>query len=446
MKMIYVAALMAGTALAPASAFAQQTPAAGNTQNAASQAGRANPAMTRVQEHIQRAMQALDNNDMQAARQAVQEARRQLAQQAENGARNTAATELREPLQQAEQALSQQNAQRAEEALGRVEEQMASMDRQRQGGQGGADVVVEDEASIRVEVPEPDVTVRQANPRVAVQQPQPEIIVHQPAPTVTVNIPQPQITVRMPEPEVNVSQAQPQVEVEQGQPQVDVSESQPQVRTDRDNQEQANVQVQRSGQPVVNIQESEQQAQIRYTSEEAQVRVNRAEGEPEVRFEDQNRQQAANDADRMNRNASEQQARNSEDGAELDEQNTAAISQGQPRDDLNTAIGAGSTRDVALTVDDIKDYDIVGANGNNLGDIEDVVNVNNRLYAVVTSGGFLGLGENRAAVPLSALYVTDQETLLAPDVSERQIDGMANFESDRYEALPDDHPVTLGAQ
>ncbi|MCF6370119.1 PRC-barrel domain-containing protein [Rhizobium halophilum] len=444
MKMIYVAALMAGTALAPAGAFAQQTPAAVNTQNAASQAGQINPAMTRVQEHIQRAMQALDNDDMQAARQAVQEARRQLARQAENGARNTAATELREPLQQAEQALSQQNAERAEEALGRVEEQMASMDRQR--GQGGADVVVEDEASIRVEVPEPDVTVRQANPRVAVQQPQPEIIVHQPAPTVTVDIPQPQITVRMPEPEVNVSQAQPQVEVEQGQPRVDVSESQPQVRTDRDNQEQANVQVQRSGQPVVNIQEAEQRAQVRYSSEEAQVRVNRAEGEPEVRFEDQNRQQATNDVDRMNRNASEQQARTSEDGAALDEQNTAAISPGQARDDLNTAIGAGSTRDVALTVNDIKDYDIVGANGNNLGDIEDVVNVNNRLYAVVTSGGFLGLGENRAAVPLSALYVTDQETLLAPDVSQRQIDGMANFQSDRYEALPDDHPVTLGAQ
>ncbi|CCF19385.1 exported protein of unknown function [Pseudorhizobium banfieldiae] len=447
MKMIYVAALMAGTALVPANALAQQTPATSNNQNnSAVQSTRPDAAATRVQAHIQRALQALDNDDIQAARQAVQEARGQLNQQAQNrpeGTRSNSVAQIRQPLQEAEQALAQQNSQQAEEALGRVEEQMANMDRQRRNATGEADVVVEDQASILVDVPEPDVTVQQANPRVSVQQQQPEITVHQPAPTVTVNIPQPQITVRMPEPDVQVSQSQPEVQVEQGEPQVQVSESQPQVRRQgNQGQEQANVQLQRSGEPVVQMQRSEQEPEIRYTAEEAQVRVNRAEGEPEVRFEQGERQTAGN----HNRQAAEERQARNEDGDEVDRQNTAAISEGSARDDANSAVAAGSSREVSLTVANIKDYDIVGANGNELGDIEEVVNVDNRLYAVVTSGGFLGLGENRAAVPLSALHVTDQETLEAPNVTERQIEGMENFQSDRYQALPDDHPVTLGAR
>ncbi|MBR0556567.1 PRC-barrel domain-containing protein [Ciceribacter sp. L1K23] len=454
MKMIYVAALMAGTALAPAAAVAQQTPDAGTTQNNdsryPSQTGQVDAGMNEVQRNIQRALQAFDNNDLESARQAVREARRGLSQQAQNGADagNNAMNGIRQPLRQAEQALAQRDPERAEQALERVERQMANMDRQRQGsnqsnGQTGSDVVIEDEASIRVDVPEPDVTVRQSSPQVAVQQQQPEIIIHQPAPVVTVEIPQPQVTVRMREPDVNVSRSQPQVEVEQGQPEVRVSDSEPQVRTQDGQQEQANVELQRSGEPVVRMQGTEQQPNVRYTTEQAEVRVNRAEGEPQIRYEQQNQEQANAAANRQA--AADRLARN-EAGDEIDGQNTAAVRQGDTREDANTAVGRGSTRDVRLTVADIKDYDIVGANGNELGDIEDVVYVDNRLYAVVTSGGFLGLGEDRAAVALSALNVTDEETLEAPNVTERQIDGMANFDSSRYSALPDDHPVILGAR
>ncbi|MFN7024966.1 MAG: PRC-barrel domain-containing protein [Pseudorhizobium sp.] len=425
MKMFYITALMAGTALMPLSATAQESATGANAPNNAAQSGQTTPGMSRVQMHIQQAMQALEENDMQAAREAVQEARRSLNQNRQSAAMNG----LRQPLQQADQALAQQDEAGAERALVLVEEQFVILERE----SAGADVVVEEgEAAIRVQVPEPDVTVQQANPRVAVQQNQPEIVVYQPAPVVTVDIPQPRITVRIPQPDVNVSQAQPQVQVEQGQPQVRVSESEPQVRVQED-ETQANVQVQRSGQPVVRIQDSEQQANVRYEAEEAQVRVNRAEGEPEVRFEET--EQAAT----QQRRTEETAAAN----AEVDQENTAAIA---PREGVDMAVGVDATRDVSLTVADIKDYDIVGANGNDLGDIEDVVTVNNRLYAVVTSGGFLGLGEERAAVPLSSLYVTDEETLLGPNVTQERIDGLANFDSTRYPNLPDDHPVTLGAR
>lgn len=445
MKMIYMAALAAGTALGPVTTFAQQAPAGGNApMNDATESRQSDPDVNRIQTHIQRALQALDNDDLQTARQAVQDARRQLNQRAQtgpDGQRLNPVAEIRQPLQQAAQALARQNADQAEEALDRAEQQMAQMVNQRQNANEGADVVVEDQASIRVEVPEPDVTVRQSNPRVAVQQQQPEIMVHQPAPTVTINIPQPQITVRMPAPDVNVSQSQPEVRVEQGQPQVEVSNSEPRIET-QDGQDQANVQVQRSGEPVVQMQRADQEANIRYTSEEAQVRVNRPDGAPEVRFEQQNGQSAANTTMRSD---GAQQAQN-ETSTDVDRQNTAAVSDTEARDNANTAVAPGSTREISLTVGQIKDYDIVGANGNDLGDIDQVVNVNDRLYAVVTSGGFLGLGEERAAVALSALRVTKEERLEAPDVTERQIDGMADFPSDRYPELPDERAVTLGAR
>lgn len=452
MKMIYVAALMAGTALVPANAFGQQTPAAANTgTNSAPQAQQTDPVVNGVQPLIQRALQAIDNTDLQAANEAVQEASRQLDQQTQTqgGERDETLAGVREPLQEAEQALAEEDAQRAREALGRVEQQMANLGNHRENAQDGTDLVIEDTAAIEVEVPEPNVTVQQANPRVAVQQQQPEITVHQPAPTVTVDIPQPQITVRMPEPDVQVSQSQPQIQVEQAQPQVRVSENEPQVRT-QEGKDQANVQVERSGEPVVEMQRAEQEANIQYTAEEAQVRVNRAEGEPEVSFEQQaeNSQGVANrqSQGQSGENAAVEQQAGVEGSHSIDQQQTGAISQSEARDDANMAIAPGSSSEVSLTVAEIKDYDIVGADANELGDIEEVVNIENRLYAVVTSGGFLGLGENRAAVPLSALHVSGQGTLQAPNVTERQIDGMENFESDRYRALPDDHPITLGAR
>ncbi|QLF71032.1 PRC-barrel domain-containing protein [Peteryoungia desertarenae] len=426
MKMIYVTALLAGTALAPATTFAQQqdTVAATQTQGQAQ--------MSPVQEHIRQALRALDQNDLQAARQAVQEARRQLTEQAQNQPEANL-NRIRQPLQEASQALSQRNAEEAEQALDRVDQQLATMERRgnRQGQQNAqnlnADVAVQEgEASIRVDVPEPDVTVRQPSPEVAVSQPQPEIIVRQPAPVVTVDIPQPQITVRMPQPNVNVSQARPQVQVQQGEPDVRISEAQPQVRVS-EGDEQANVQVQRSGEPMVRFQESDQQPRVRYESEEAQVRVNRPEGGPEVRFEDQNQQASANREE------------------QIDRQSTASTASGrQAREGEDMAIGARSTRDVPLTVSEIKDYDIVGANGNDLGDIEEVVSVNGRLHAVVTSGGFFGLGEDRAAIPLSSLYVSNEETLLAPNVSEQRIEGLANFPLEQYRPLDDERRITLG--
>ncbi|MFN7093605.1 MAG: PRC-barrel domain-containing protein, partial [Allorhizobium sp.] len=187
---------------------------------------------------------------------------------------------------------------------------------------------------------------------------------------------------------------------------------------------------------------SEQQAEVQYEAEEAQVRVNRAEGEPEVRFEET--EQATAQQRRTEETAETRTAAAANE--QVDPENTAAVEPQGPREGANIAIGVDAARDVPLTVADIKNYDIVGANGNNLGDIEEVVSVNDRLYAVVTSGGFLGLGKNRAAVPLSSLYVTDEQTLLGPNVTEQQIDGMANFDSTDYPNLPNDHTITLGAR
>ncbi|MCB8838713.1 PRC-barrel domain-containing protein [Aurantimonas sp. VKM B-3413] len=304
-----------------------------------------------------------------------------------------------------------------------------------------ADVVVNPSApSIRVDVPEPDVTVDQAQPQVNVKQPQPTVIVHQPAPRVTVDIPKPQITVRMPAPNVDVNQAQPDVNVSQGQPQVSVArENQADINTDADATDRANVDIE-NAQAQVNIQRANQ-PQIRYEQEDAQVQVNQPEGQPEVKYVREGQADTMDDSQDDQATTSSTQNDGQSSMQTGDQQSSNDVS--QARDAEFVAVVAGATRELQLTVDQIEEYNIIGENGNTLGDIQSVSRVNGKLYAVVGSGGFLGLGEKKVAIPLSSLQV-ENGAFVSPNISETQIESLQEFNADQYPSLDEDQTITVG--
>ena len=278
-----------------------------------------------------------------------------------------------------------------------------------------ADIVVQPDApAVKVDVPEPDVRVNQADPNVTVSQPQPTITVNQPAPTISVDIPQPTITVRMPDPKVSVDMAQPEVSVSQGEPQVSVDDSgNAAVETSNNDAEQANVTVDQAN-ANVQVRQSDQRPEIRYESEDAKVNVNQEKGEPKIIYQ----------------NA---------DGSPMDgSEDTAA-------DNETMAINPGASSEREMTVEEVTDYDIIGANGEVLGDIQEVVKVDNRLFAVIGSGGFLGLGEKEVAIPLSSLIATERG-MIAPNVTESQIDALSEFDDDQYPELEDETRITVGQQ
>ena len=307
-----------------------------------------------------------------------------------------------------------------------------------------ADVVVQPDApAVKVDVPEPDVQVNQADPNVSVSQPQPTITVNQPAPTISVDIPQPTITVRMPDPNVDVEMAQPEVSVSQGEPRVSVDDSgNAAVETSDDGAEQANVTVDQAN-ANVQVRQSDQRPQIRYQSEDAKVSVNQEKGEPKIIYQNAD----GSPMDGSEDTAADPQQQGNAASQDRQERVTAEETAGErsATDNETMAINPGSSSEREMTVEEVTDYDIIGANGEVLGDIQEIVKVDNRLFAVIGSGGFLGLGEKEVAIPLSSLMATDRG-MIAPNVTESQIDALSEFDDDQYPELEDETRITVGQQ
>lgn len=329
-------------------------------------------------------------------------------------------------------------------------------------------VVERDAPRIQVEQASPRIIVHQAQPEVSVQQSQPELIVHQPQPTITVDIPQPQITVRMPEPDVQVSLPRPEIQVEQPQPQVHVQESaQPEVQVEGA-QPVASVRGAEGQQPKINYQQADGQPTIRYERDDPKIVVNKAEGQPDVRIERVPRDQQG---ERGQQAQQRQQEQTSQQGQTAQRQQLAdgnvqtlrkpnagggQQSNDQERDRIRERFGMndqavkGPDRNTAktqeITVGDIENMDVYNANGEKLGEVGQVVqDANNRQFVVITEGGFFGIGEDRAALPLERFWV-QEDRLVAHGVTDQDISAMGDFrnESDQYQEVDNDVKASVG--
>jgi predicted outer membrane protein/sporulation protein YlmC with PRC-barrel domain len=295
---------------------------------------------------------------------------------------------------------------------------------QNQAGQDPSRIVVQQPApTVRVDQASPQVTVQQAQPNVTVRQPQPEILVRQPQPTVTVDIPQPEIIVRMPQPDVNVAMAQPQVQVNQPQPQVQVvqPQQQPEVQVQP---AQPRVQVQQA-QPQVQVQGGDNQPNVRYERAEPRVVVNQAQGQPNVRIERQGEGQQDN----------AQQPAQQQTAARPADTNTASQTTG--------ALPGAQ----ALVVSRVNDMNLYNTQGNELGDVERVVQgPDGKQYIVIGAGGFLGIGEKHVAIPVERVALRG-DRLIIQGLTEDQIRALPSFDrNDRsFRQLEGNQPVQVSA-
>ncbi|HUG60338.1 MAG TPA: PRC-barrel domain-containing protein [Methylomirabilota bacterium] len=340
-------------------------------------------------------------------------------------------------------------------------EQQRRQTAQQDGQQQGGEIVVEQTApSVRIDQPEPEITVRQTAPDVSVSQGQPEIIVRQPAPQVTVHIPQPEITVRMPQPEVAVSQQPPQVEVSQQDPQVRIEQPEEQARVMMEQNEPATVQIQRpQEQARVQLQDSGQPL-VRYEAEEAQVRIQRDEGQPTVQIEPLPGQDQASAGGQQQQGQDQQTAaRVQQDGEALQEQETGstaadqqqtgqqlATGEQQPVDQQQTAaVTQQETEPMQATgnlqrisADELIGMPLMNAQGDQLGEVEDLVlsTEENRTFAVIEHGGFLGLGEKKIVLPLDNLQVME-DAVIVQGMTDQDIEALPEYEEDEnaYRAL-----------
>ena len=310
-------------------------------------------------------------------------------------------------------------------------------------GQGGSKIVVQQPApSVQVQQGAPQVSVQQPQPQVTVRQPNPEILVRQAAPTVTVDLPPPEIIVRMPKPDVNIAMAQPKVEVKQPQPQVQIvqPESQSAVQV-QPAQPQVSVQ---QGQPQLNIEE-QGQPQVKYESAKPRVVINQSQEQPTVRYE----QIESGQAQQQTGASSQQQgAASQEQALATDEQKTAAqqpATQQQPAEaprqltseqrqaylkrfggDVKAQVTDAQS---AIAVSDLKGMDVWNSQGEQLGDVDEVISINNKPHVVVAHGGFMGIGENKVTFPLERFVLSGNDHLVIHGITEQDIDAMGEWQT-----------------
>ncbi len=164
---------------------------------------------------------------------------------------------------------------------------------------------------------------------------------------------------------------------------------------------------------------------------------------------------AAADTEQMAENIDEQVEEQTEDLAQVTEETENAVDDAVANAEQTANNAAESTSDWFQKIDaefaEISDWEInelegkqvASADGNIIGEVDDLGMHNNKLVAVVGIGGFLGLGEHDVALDLANLS-WDGEKFIAEGYTEEELKGMAEYDPAMLEPLADD--TTLRAQ
>ncbi len=85
--------------------------------------------------------------------------------------------------------------------------------------------------------------------------------------------------------------------------------------------------------------------------------------------------------------------------------------------------------------------DVINRKGDNLGDIKEVVidpSTGKVAYAVVSFGGFLGLGEKLFAVPFSAFVYDAKKNKYVLDITKERLEAAPGFNADHWPKMSDE--------
>ena len=335
--------------------------------------------------------------------------------------------------QQGQEQQAQQDQQQAqqEQQQAQQEQQQAQQQQLQQGGQAaGAEIRVQQpQPQITVSQPQPEVTVRVPPPQVTIRMPQPEVVVRMPQPQVDIQMAEPEVQVRMPQPEVQVSMPEPDVQIQPAQPQVQVQEGEPKVLL-QESQQQAKVQVEMA-EPEVRFEQAEEQAKVTVEQQEPQVNVQRGQGGEQGQQPSQQLAAGRPAAGGAGRAGTEQAAQQKQVGA----------AEGQSAPDEEVAAteqppATGESPLAAMPASDVIGTEVQNAEGETVAEIVDLVKEQGAedLYAVLSVGGFLGIGDKKVVVPLEELDVDQEGEIIMANVTEDQLRDMPEYNEEGYES------------
>jgi putative membrane protein len=121
---------------------------------------------------------------------------------------------------------------------------------------------------------------------------------------------------------------------------------------------------------------------------------------------------------------------------QISEQAVAATGSGQQRQAQQQQATQGEQQATGATIQasDVIGAEVVNESGEEVGEIKDLVIDADRLeYAVVSVGGFLGVGDKDVAIPLDQLKLGVGESYLMSGETEAQLEQMPEYQESQYQ-------------
>jgi putative membrane protein len=125
-----------------------------------------------------------------------------------------------------------------------------------------------------------------------------------------------------------------------------------------------------------------------------------------------------------------------EQAKQTQEQVAATGEQEQPATDTAGDQPSGTEQQGWVSVGEVLGAPVVNDQGDEVGEIKDVVMKDNAYYAVLAVGGFLGIGDKNVAIPLDGLKLGEDEAYLMSAQTEEQLEAMPAYEATQYEPAP----------
>jgi putative membrane protein len=121
---------------------------------------------------------------------------------------------------------------------------------------------------------------------------------------------------------------------------------------------------------------------------------------------------------------------------QIQEQVSAAAGQEQPAAGTAGDQASDTEQQGWVSVGEVLGAPVVNDKGDEVGEIEDVVMKDNAYFAVLSVGGFLGIGDKNVAIPLDDLKLGEDEAYLMSAQTEEQLEGMPAYEATQYQPAP----------
>lgn len=95
-----------------------------------------------------------------------------------------------------------------------------------------------------------------------------------------------------------------------------------------------------------------------------------------------------------------------------------------------------------MTVGDLTGTDVIDANGDSIGSIQNVVQGGTEAEAVVGIGGFLGIGRYDVALPLSDLNYNPEDQSISVTLTREELEALPEYTETDVEPLPAETPLS----